>query len=73
MTMTDIYESRLDNTGNKGPIYPFDERTLEKSDDVTGSWYVESELYVTQGSRLLIQGGFLFLVCVAVCVCFVFL
>lgn len=56
VTLSDIYESRLDKTGNKGPVYPFDETTMEKSDTVTGSWYLESTLYVTEGSRLVVQG-----------------
>lgn len=54
--MTDIYESRSDDTGNKGPLYPFDETTLDISDTVTGSWYLESSLYITEGSRLVVQG-----------------
>lgn len=56
MTLTDIYESRVDKYGNKGPLYPFDETAMEKSDSVTGSWYLESTLYITEGSRLVVQG-----------------
>ncbi len=56
MTLTDIYESRLDKEGNKGPLYPFDETTKETTDTVTGSWYLESDLYISQGSKLVVQG-----------------
>lgn len=54
--MTDIYESRLDKMGNKGPLYPFDEDTMQISVNVTGSWYLEAELFVTEESRLIVQG-----------------
>ncbi|CAM9858944.1 unnamed protein product [Pylaiella littoralis] len=57
VTMTDIYESRLDNSGNKGPVYPIDKDTLQKTDTVTGSWYLESSLYVQEGSRLVLKAG----------------
>ncbi|CAM9199692.1 unnamed protein product, partial [Hapterophycus canaliculatus] len=56
VTLTDIYESRLDKMGNKGPLYPFDEITMEKSVNVTGSWYLEAELFVTEESRLIVRG-----------------
>ncbi|CAM9950650.1 unnamed protein product [Scytosiphon promiscuus] len=56
VTLTDIYESRLDKMGNKGPLYPFDEATMQKSENVTGSWYLEAELFVTEESRLIVQG-----------------
>lgn len=56
MTLTDIYESRLDKEGNKGPLYPFDETTKEKTDTVTGSWYLEADLYISDGSKLVVQG-----------------
>ncbi|CAM9271896.1 unnamed protein product [Ectocarpus sp. 12 AP-2014] len=57
-TMTDIYESRIDTyTGeNKGPVYPFDETTGGITNNVTGSWYLGSSLYVTEGARLVVQG-----------------
>lgn len=57
-TLTDIYESRIDTyTGeNKGPVYPFDETTGGITNNVTGSWYLESSLYVTEGARLVVQG-----------------
>lgn len=58
VTLTDIYEARFDDyTGApKGPVYPFNETTQQIAVDVTGSWYLESSLFVTQGSRLVIQG-----------------
>lgn len=56
VTMTDIYESRVDNTGNKGPVYPVDESTMQISDTVTGSWYLEADLYITEGSKLILKG-----------------
>ncbi|CAN0287065.1 unnamed protein product, partial [Ectocarpus sp. 13 AM-2016] len=58
-TMTDIYESRIDTyTGeNKGPVYPFDETTGGITNNVTGSWYLGSSLYVTEGARLVVQGS----------------
>lgn len=54
--MTDIYESRMDGTGNKGPLFPFDEATKQTTDVVTGSWYLSSDLYIEDGSRLVVQG-----------------
>ncbi len=56
--MTDIYEARFDDyTGEpKGPVYPFDETTQQITTNITGSWYLESSLQVTQGSRLVVQG-----------------
>ncbi|CAN0251238.1 unnamed protein product [Ectocarpus fasciculatus] len=56
VTLTDIYESRSDGTENKGPLYPFDETTLSTTNTITGSWYLESSLYITEGSKLTVQG-----------------
>lgn len=54
--MTDIYESRLEKYGNSGPVYPFDDKAQAISDTVTGSWYLESTLYVSESSYLIVQG-----------------
>ena len=62
ITLTDIYEARSDKQGNKGPLYPFDETTKQTSETVTGSWYLESDLYVSQGAKLVVQGEGFFLV-----------
>lgn len=61
VTMSDIYHARIDSytQENKGPVFPFDETTQEKTANVTGSWYLESSLFVTEGSRLLVQGELL--------------
>ena len=53
VTLGDIYEARAHRPG---PVYPFDERTQSIAANVTGSWYLASSLYVTQGSTLLVQG-----------------
>lgn len=52
--MTEIYESRKDKDGN--PLHPFDETTKQTTDTLTGSWYLSSDLYIVDGSRLLVQG-----------------
>lgn len=56
MTLTDLWESRLEKYGNSGPVYPFDETTQTIAENVTGTWYLESSLYVTGGSNLVVQG-----------------
>lgn len=58
MTMEDIFHARIDShTGeNKGPVYPFDEETQSIATNVTGSWYLGSSLFVTEGSKLIVQG-----------------
>lgn len=53
VTLGDIYEARAHRPG---PIYPFDEETQSITSNFTGSWYLSSSLYITQGSTLLIQG-----------------
>ncbi|CAM9724294.1 unnamed protein product [Laminaria digitata] len=53
LTVGDIYEARGDKLG---PIYPFDEESQTIARNVTGSWYLSSTLYVTQGSTLVVQG-----------------
>eukprot|EP00903_Cladosiphon_okamuranus_P017823 g16402.t1 len=59
VTMEDIFHARIDSfTGeNKGPVYPFDEETKTLAANVTGSWYLGSSLFVTEGSRLIVQGS----------------
>ena len=52
--MTEIYESRKGKEGN--PLHPFDETTKQTTDTMTGSWYLTSDLYIEDGSRLLVQG-----------------
>lgn len=56
--MTEIFEARLDSYSgaNMGPLYPFDETTKQITENVTGSWFLGSSLYVTGGSRLVVQG-----------------
>lgn len=58
MTMEDIFHARIDSyTGeNKGPVYPFDEETKQLAVNVTGSWYLGSSLFVTEGSKLVVKG-----------------
>lgn len=58
MTMEDIFHARVDSyTGvNKGPVYPFDEETKQIAANVTGSWYLESSMFVTENSMLVVQG-----------------
>ena len=53
VTLGDIYEARAHRPG---PVYPFDEETQSIAANVTGSWYLASTLYITQGSTLLVQG-----------------
>lgn len=56
--MTDLFEARIDahTNENRGPVYPFDETTQQISTNVTGSWYLDASLFVTEGSRLVVQG-----------------
>lgn len=58
VTMEDIYNARIDSytNENKGPVYPFDEETKQIATNVTGSWYLGSSLFVTEGSKLMVQG-----------------
>lgn len=57
MTLTDIWEFRSDKFGNKGPLYPFDEATQMISDNFTGSWYLDSSIYIIGGSKLVLRGS----------------
>lgn len=55
VSVGDIYDLRQQH-GKTGPIYPFDEATGQIADSVTGSWYLESSLYISEGSTLVAQG-----------------
>ena len=52
MTLTDIWESL-----KAGPVSPFDEKTGKITANATGTWYLGSSLYITEGSTLVVQGS----------------
>lgn len=54
--MTDIFTARYAKSGLTGPLYPIDPSTNQFVPNITGSWYLESSLYVTQGSTLIVRG-----------------
>lgn len=57
-TLTDLYESRSDNNGSKGPLYILDDddNKVEGIATPTGRWLLESDLYVEDGSILYMHG-----------------
>ncbi|CAM9492604.1 unnamed protein product, partial [Choristocarpus tenellus] len=54
--LTSIYEVRSDKSGAKGPLYYFDLETNSITDTWTGTWYLESSLYIEDDSLLEIKG-----------------
>ncbi|CAM9815160.1 unnamed protein product, partial [Sphacelaria rigidula] len=55
-TLSGIYESRYTKYGFTGPLFPYDEETNMLVQNVTGAWYLNSSVYVTSGSTLVMRG-----------------
>lgn len=55
-TLSDIYLSRYAAYGFTGPLYPYDAGNNTLVHNITGQWYLNSSLYVTTDSTLVVRG-----------------
>ncbi|CAM9715159.1 unnamed protein product, partial [Discosporangium mesarthrocarpum] len=55
-TLPEILANRSDKNGTKGPLYYWDMKTNTQTDIMTGTWYLDSELFIEDGSHLEITG-----------------
>ncbi|CAN0188440.1 unnamed protein product, partial [Discosporangium mesarthrocarpum] len=54
--LTSIFYARSDQYGIKGPLYPFNSKNNTFASEPTGTWYLNSSLYIEDGSMLDISG-----------------